>query len=65
MVPRNVTEVETLRLLGEDGQEYHFISEGFVGFTASHLLNHQLLGQPVSVSYIRKGERLVAVTITD
>ena len=65
VVARNVTEVETLRLLGEDGQEYRFTSEGFAGFTASHLLNHQLLGQPVTVSYTRKGEQLMAVTITD
>ena len=65
VVARNVTEVETLRLLGEDDQVYRFTSEGFVGFTASHLLNHQLLGQPVTVSYVRKGEELVAVAITD
>jgi len=65
VVARNITEVETLRLLGEDDQEYHFTSEGFVGLTPSHLREHQLFGQPVIVSYVQKGGQLVAVAITD
>ena len=65
VVARNITEVETLRLLSEDGQEYRFTSEGFVGFTPSHLREHQLFGQPVTVSYVQKGGQLVAVAITD
>ncbi len=50
VVARNITEVETLRLLGEDDREYRFTSEGFVGFTPSHLREHQLFGQPVIVN---------------
>ncbi len=65
VVARNITEVETLRLLGEDDREYHFTSEGFVGFTPSHLREHQLFGQPVIVNYVQKGGQLVAVAITD
>jgi hypothetical protein len=65
VVARNITEVETLRLLGEDDREYRFTSEGFVGFSPSHLREHQLFGQPVIVSYVQKGEQLVAVAITD
>ncbi len=65
VVARNITEVETLRLLGEDDQEYLFTSEGFVGFTPSHLREHQLFGQPVIVSYVQKGGLLVVVAITD
>ena len=65
VVARNITEVETLRLLGEDEQEYEFTSEGFVGLTPSHLREHQLFGQPVIVSYVQKGGQLVAVAITD
>ena len=65
VVARNITEVETLRLLGEDGREYRFTSEGFVGFTPSHLREHQLFGQPVVVGYVKKGGELVAVAITD
>ena len=65
VVARNISEVETLRLLGEDDREYHFTSEGFVGFSPSHLREHQLFGQPVIVSYVQKGGQLVAVAITD
>ena len=65
VVARNITELETLRLLGEDDREYHFTSEGFVGFSPSHLREHQLFGQPVIVSYVQKGGQLVAVAITD
>lgn len=65
VVARNITEVETLRLLGEDGQEYRFTSERFVGFTPSHLREHQLFGQPVIVSFFQKSGQLVAVDITD
>ena len=65
VIARNLTEVETLRLLGEDDQEYRFTSEGFVGFSPSHLREHQLFGQPVIVSYVKKGGQLVAVAITD
>ena len=65
VVARNITEVETLRLLGEDNQEYRFTSEGFTGFTPSHLREHQLFGQSVVVSYLHKDGQLVAVAITD
>ena len=65
VVARDFTEVETLRLLGDDDQEYRFTTEGFTGFTASHLREHQLFGQPVVVSYVKKDGQLVAVNITD
>jgi len=65
VVARNITELETLRLLGEDDRVYHFTSEGFVGFSPSHLREHQLFGQPVIVNYVQKGGQLVAVAITD
>ena len=65
VVARNITELETLRLLGEDDREYHFTSEGFVGFSPSHRREHQLFGQPVIVGYVQKGGQLVAVAITD
>ena len=65
VVARNITEVDTLRLLGEDDREYRFTTEGFVGFSPSHLREHQLFGQAVIVTYVHKGGQLVAVAITD
>jgi uncharacterized lipoprotein YajG len=62
---RNITEVESLRLRDERSRIWTFTTEGFVGFTPSHLREHQLFGQSVLVSYVKKGDTLVAVGITD
>ena len=65
VVPRSITEVETLRVRDEKGREYVFVTEGFVGFTPSHLREHSLFGQTVLVTYREEGGRLVAVRTED
>ena len=65
VVPRSITEVETLRVRDEKGREYVFVTEGFVGFTPSHLREHSLFGQTVLVTYREKDGRLVAVRTED
>ena len=65
VVPRSFSEVETLRIRDEAGRIYRFETEGFVGFTPSHVREHQLLGQSLLVTYVKKGERLVAVALAD
>ena len=65
VVARNFTELESLRIRDKAGQEYVFTTEGFVGFTPSHVKEHQLLGQSLLVSYIRRGDTLVAVSLAD
>ncbi len=65
VVPRSITEVETLRVQDEDGREYVFVTEGFVGFTPSHLREHSLFGQTVLVTYRERDGRLVAVRTED
>ena len=65
VVGRNITEIETLRILDEMGKEWAFTTEEFVGFTPSHLQEHQLFGQTILVSYVEKNGRLVAVNLSD
>jgi hypothetical protein len=65
VVTRNITEVETLRIRDESGRLWAFTTEAFAGFTPSHLREHQLFGQSVVVSYVKKDSQLVAVNITD
>jgi hypothetical protein len=65
VVARNITEVETLRIRNNSGRELTFSTEGFAGFTPSHLKEHQLFGQSVLVFYVVKGDQLIAVNITD
>ena len=65
VVGRNITEVALLRIRDENSKIWSFSTEGPVGFTPSHLLDHQLLGESVLVLYIEKGDTLVAVDIRD
>ena len=65
VVGRNIAEIERLRIRTSDGQVWTFTSEGPLAFSPSHLREHQLFGQRVAVSYVRRGESLVAVEITD
>ncbi len=65
VIPRNISEVETLRLRDDQGMAFTFSTDAFVGFTPSHLREHQLFGQSVLVTFLQKGDRLIAVKITD
>ena len=65
VVPRNITEIETLRVRDSEGKEWVFVTEGDVGISPSHVKEHQLFGQPVLVSYVKKGNDLVALDVED
>ncbi len=65
VVARNFSELETLRLRDATGQEYLFTTEGFVGFTPAHVKEHQILGQSLLVTYEKRGNTLVAVSLAD
>ncbi|MBQ11075.1 MAG: hypothetical protein CMJ45_05950 [Planctomyces sp.] len=65
VVGRNIVELETLRIRTSDEQVLTFTADGPLAFSPSHLREHQLFGQMVVVSYVRRGQSLVAVEITD
>ena len=65
VVPRSFSELELLRIRSEEGILYAFETEGFVGFTPSHLREHSLFGQTVLVTYREEDGRLVAVRTED
>jgi len=65
VVSRNITEIETFRVRDGQGKEWLFATEGDVGISPSHLKEHQLFGQPVLVSYVKKGKELVALDVAD
>ncbi|MBI4312852.1 MAG: hypothetical protein HY681_13885 [Chloroflexi bacterium] len=62
---RSLTEVETLTLEDSDGKVWRFQSEGNIGFTPSHIREHMLRGEEMTVYYTRQGDRLTAVRVTD
>ena len=61
----SLTDLASLTIRDEPGDLWTLTAEGFVGMTPSHLREHQLLGQPVSVSYKETPDGLVAIRITD
>lgn len=65
VVERNITEVETLRVRDANGQIWTFTTRGFVGFSPSHLREHQLFGKSVKIRYTKENETLIAVDISD
>ncbi len=65
VVPRSFSELELLRIRDDEGRLYAFETEGFVGFTPSHIREHQFLGQTLLVTYEKRGDRLVATSLED
>jgi hypothetical protein len=62
---RSFTEIESFSLLDEGGETWLFDTEGPLELTPSHLREHMLVGEEVSVEYERRDGGLVAVSISD
>ena len=65
VVPRSFSELESLTIRDDEGRTYTFETEGFVGFTTSHVREHQFLGQTLLVTYEKRGDVLVAIRLED
>ena len=63
--PASLTEVQSLVVRDDDGVLWAFRTEGPIGFTPSHLKEHQVFGQPVTVLYRETDEGLLAIEVTD
>ena len=62
---RSFTEIESFSMLDEAGEMWLFVTEGPLELTPSHLRQHMLVGEGVSVEYERRAGGLVAVSISD
>jgi len=63
---RAIAEVETLTIQEEGtGKVWTFYAQGDVGFTPSHLRQHMLRGEPVTVRYREQPDRLLVIRLTD
>ena len=65
VVPRSITEFESLSVVDSDGKVWEFTGGAFAGFTPSHLLEHMTLAEPVKVWYVDDGEDLKVTLIED
>lgn len=62
----SLTELHSLTLEDNQGQMWTFTTtRQFVGFTPSHLREHQALGEPVTVRFREEASGLVIVAIND
>ncbi|MBI4338419.1 MAG: hypothetical protein HY680_00530 [Chloroflexi bacterium] len=62
---RSLTEVASLSLQDSSGEVWRFFAEGNIGFTPSHIREHQMQGHELTVSYRERDGELVAVHVTD
>lgn len=62
---RSLTEVQSLTLRDSEGGEWIFETVGNVGFTPSHIREHMMQGEPMTVFYEERNNRLVATRVTD
>ena len=62
---RSFTEIESFSLLDDAGETWFFVTEGRLELTPSHLRQHMLSGEEVTVEFERRDGSLVAVGISD
>ena len=64
---RSIITLESLTIRDETGKIWTFNSfaQGFVGFTPSHLLEHQALAKPIIVFYTETPDGFMALRVTD
>lgn len=64
---QSLLELKSLDLTDESGKTWHFEANGriFALFTPSHLNEHMLQGQRVTVVFRRQGDVLILENITD
>lgn len=62
---RTFTEIGAFSLRDDAGKTWLFTTDGPLGLTPSHLRQHMLSGEEVTVEYERRARGLVAVSIAD
>jgi hypothetical protein len=65
VVPRSISEFESLTLVDDSGKTWEFKGGLFTGFTPSHLLEHAALKEPVRVWYTDENGVLTVTRIED
>ena len=64
---QSILLIESLTIRDQDGKEWTFdiFPQGFIGFTPSHLLEHQAAGELITITYEETPEGLSVVKIED
>lgn len=64
---QTIITLDSLTIQDKTGKLWTFdtFTQGFVGFTPSHLKEHQVSAQPVTILYRNTPDGLIAVQVTD
>ena len=62
---RSMVDLDSLTVRDAGGTTWRFVAREVRGFTPSHLNEHRVLGQAVTVSFHRENGELIVETITD
>ena len=62
---KSLVNLDSLTLKDESGVLWTFKAQGFVGMTPSHLREHRLLAQVLTVRYVETPEGLIISDLTD
>ena len=62
---RSLTEVQSLIIQDNNGTKWTFRTAGNIEFTPSHIKEHMLLGQELSVYYTDRNGHLIVVSVID
>ena len=62
---KSLLDIESLTIVDNVGNKWNFNAMGFRGFTPSHLNEHRVLGDPITVTFHRAEGALVIEEISD
>ena len=61
----SLSKLASIDLRDETGKDWHFVANGYAGFTPSHLREHMIQALPVTVTFHEDNRILVIDQITD
>ena len=62
---RDIGHAQSLTVRATDGRDWQFDVDPSVDMTPGHMREHMAFGEPVTVTYRRAGDQLVATQVTD
>ena len=65
VIARNIVEIQLLTVQDADDQIWEFTTTDYVGVSAGHLRQHQVLGEKIQVTYRKIGGQLNASDVRD
>lgn len=65
VIARDIGHADSISLRSEDGRLLRFRVDDSIDWTPGHMREHMTFGQPITVTYRREGDTLLAVRLDD